>query len=40
MALIEMGSVEDALNILIYFHNFDIDGKFLKVTFSKYKKIK
>jgi len=40
MALIEMVSVEDALNILMYFHNYDIDGKFLKVSFSKYKKIK
>jgi len=40
MALIETGSVEDALNILIHFHNYDVDGKFLKVTFSKYKKVK
>jgi len=40
MALVEMASVEDALNILMHFHNFDVDGKYLKVTFSKYKKVK
>lgn len=40
MALVQMESVEDALAILMNFHNFDIDGKFLKVSFSKYKKVK
>jgi len=40
MALVEMASVEDALNILMHFHNYDVDGKYLKVTFSKYKKVK
>ena len=40
MALVQMNSIEDALSILMNFHNFDIDGKYLKVTFSKYKKVK
>lgn len=40
MALVQMESIEDALSILMYFHNFDVDGKFMKVSFSKYQKIK
>jgi hnRNP-L/PTB/hephaestus splicing factor len=40
MALVEMGSVGEAILVLMVFHNFNIDGKFLKVSFSKYKKVK
>jgi hnRNP-L/PTB/hephaestus splicing factor len=40
MALVEMGSVAEANLVLMIFHNFNIDGKFLKVSFSKYKKVK
>lgn len=39
MALIEMGSIGEAILVLMLFHNFNIDGKFLKVSFSKYKKV-
>jgi hypothetical protein len=38
--LVEMGSIADAVEILVNFHNFSIEGKFLKVSFSKYQKIK
>jgi len=40
MALMEMGSVEETVKILSNFHNFNINGKYLKVSFSKYQKIK
>lgn len=40
MALVQMNSIEDALSILMHFHNYDVDGKYLKVSFSKYKKVK
>jgi len=39
MALVEMGSIGEAILVLMLFHNFNIDGKFLKVSFSKYKKV-
>lgn len=40
MALVEMKNIGEAVTILIDFHNYNIDGKFLKVSFSKYAKIK
>jgi len=40
MALMEMDSVESSVKILMNFHNFNINGKYLKVSFSKYQKIK
>ncbi len=40
MALMEMGSVDETVKILSNFHNFNINGKYLKVSFSKYQKIK
>lgn len=40
MALMEMASIEDSVKILSNFHNFNIMGKYLKVSFSKYQKIK
>jgi len=40
MALMEMSTLAEAVNILINFHNFNINGKFLKVSFSKYPQIK
>jgi len=40
MMLLEMISINDAVAILMLFHNYNIDGKFLKVSFSKYQKIK
>jgi len=40
MALVEMSTIEEAIAILMFFHNFNIDGKYLKVSFSKYKKVK
>lgn len=40
MALMEMSTLGEAVNILINFHNFNINGKFLKVSFSKYPQIK
>jgi len=40
MALMEMSSVEETVKILSNFHNFNINGKYLKVSFSKYQKIK
>ena len=40
MMLMEMVSINDAVSILVHFHNYNIDGKFLKVSFSKYQKIK
>jgi len=38
--LMEMENVQQAVEILISFHNFNIEGKFLKVSFSKYQTIK
>ena len=40
MALMEVGSVSEAVSILMNFHNYNINGKFLKVSFSKYSNIK
>jgi len=40
MALMEMSSIDDAVKILMNFHNLNINGKYLKVSFSKYQKIK
>jgi hnRNP-L/PTB/hephaestus splicing factor len=40
MALLEMSTVEATVKILMNFHNFNINGKYLKVSFSKYQKIK
>ena len=40
MILMEMRSITDAVSILVNFHNQDINGKFLKVSFSKYSIIK
>jgi len=40
MALMEMSTLGEAVNILINFHNYNINGKFLKVSFSKYPQIK
>jgi hnRNP-L/PTB/hephaestus splicing factor len=40
MALVEMATIEEAIAILMFFHNFNVDGKYLKVSFSKYKKVK
>jgi len=39
MALVEMESIAEAVKILVDFHNYDIKGKFLKVSFSKYQKV-
>ena len=38
--LMEMENVQQAVEILMNFHNFNIEGKFLKVSFSKYQTIK
>lgn len=38
--LVEMENVDQAVAVLIFFHNYNIDGKFLKVSFSKYQMIK
>jgi len=38
--LVEMENVEDAVEVLVKFHNYSIEGKFLKVSFSKYQTIK
>lgn len=38
--LIEMENINQSVGVLINFHNFNIDGKFLKVSFSKYHLIK
>ena len=40
MALIQMDSIDEAIAILVNFHNYNIDGKFLKVSFSKYQVVK
>lgn len=40
MALVEMENVGDAVNVLVNLHNYNINGKFLKVSFSKYSKIR
>ena len=40
MALMEVGNVSEAVSILMNFHNYNINGKFLKVSFSKYSNIK
>ena len=40
MALIEFENIGDAVSILVQFHNYNINGKFLKISFSKYSKIK
>jgi len=40
MALLEMSTVEATVKILMNFHNFNINGKYLKVSFSKYQRIK
>jgi len=40
MALMELGTVDETVKILSNFHNFNINGKYLKVSFSKYQKIK
>jgi len=38
--LVEMDTVGEAVDALVRFHNMKIDGKFLKVSFSKYESIK
>lgn len=38
--LVEMENVGQSVAVLINFHNFNIEGKFLKVSFSKYQMIK
>ena len=38
--LVEMGSIGEAVDTLVRFHNMKIDGKYLKVSFSKYETIK
>lgn len=38
--LVEMENIMQSVNVLIHFHNYNIDGKFLKVSFSKYQMIK
>lgn len=38
--LMEMESTQQAVEVLTLFHNFNIEGKFLKVSFSKYQTIK
>lgn len=38
--LVEMDDVQQAVEVLINYHNYNIEGKFLKVSFSKYQKIK
>jgi len=38
--LVEMENVGQAVEVLMQFHNFDIEGMFLKVSFSKYQTIK
>jgi hypothetical protein len=38
--LIEMQSLEEAVEALVKFHNCEIEGKYLKVSFSKYDNIK
>jgi polypyrimidine tract-binding protein 2 len=35
MALAKFNSVDDAIRILVKYHNEDINGRYLKVTFSK-----
>jgi RNA recognition motif-containing protein len=38
--LVEMQSLEEAVEALVKFHNCEIEGKYLKVSFSKYDNIK
>lgn len=38
--LIEMGDLQEAVRALVKFHNCEIEGKYLKVSFSKYDNIK
>jgi RNA recognition motif-containing protein len=38
--LMEMESVQQAVEVVMNFHNFNIEGKFLKVSFSKYQTIR
>lgn len=38
--LIEMATLREAVEALVTFHNFELDGKYLKVSFSKYENIK
>jgi RNA recognition motif-containing protein len=38
--LVEMKSLEEAVEALVKFHNCEIEGKYLKVSFSKYDNIK
>lgn len=38
--LIEMGTLQESVEALVRFHNCEIEGKFLKVSFSKYDNIK
>jgi len=38
--LVEMANTSQAVEVLINFHNYDIDTKFLKVSFSKYHTIR
>jgi hypothetical protein len=40
MALVQMNTIDEAIRILVNFHNHNIDGKYLKVSFSKYQVIK
>eukprot|EP01016_Furgasonia_blochmanni_P040420 TRINITY_DN5158_c0_g1_i1.p1 TRINITY_DN5158_c0_g1~~TRINITY_DN5158_c0_g1_i1.p1 ORF type:complete len:519 (-),score=101.05 TRINITY_DN5158_c0_g1_i1:233-1789(-) len=35
MALLRIASVSDAVNILVHYHNYDIGGRLLKISFSK-----
>lgn len=38
--LIEMENLRQAVDALVRFHNYELDGKYLKVSFSKYENIK
>jgi len=38
--LIEMENLKASVDALVKFHNFEMDGKYLKVSFSKYENIK
>ena len=38
--LVEMGNLQEAVDALVKFHNCEIEGNFLKVSFSKYDSIK
>ena len=38
--LVEMGSIQESVDALVKFHNCEIEGNFLKVSFSKYDSIK